>query len=113
MRIKRFLLLPLILLGCHKSQDNLAVTRIEIDEVAQEQQIPKALMGQIDEELKEEFKTTPPLYSFMPLTVAFKQDQNGVLKNPITEFSFPKGGGALDMKDFVTGEGSFYMYFPA
>jgi hypothetical protein len=29
------------------------------------------------------------------------------------KFSFPKGGGRLDLKNIITGQGSFYFSFPA
>ncbi len=107
------LLLPfLFLLSCTRHQETEAPKRIEIDQVAAEQQIPKSVMAKLDEDFKEEFKMTPPLYSFMPLTVAFKEDQPEVLVNSSIEYIFPKGGGQLDLKDVIKGEGSFYMFFP-
>jgi hypothetical protein len=105
-------LLLFFLVGCTGHQENDVPTRIEIDQVAVEQQIPKSVMAQLDEDFKEEFKTTPPLYAFIPLTVAFKEIQPGVLNTPFLEYAYPKGGGQLDLKEVLKGEGSFYMYFP-
>lgn len=111
----KFLRLSILffLVGCTEHRETDAPTRIEIDQVAAEQQIPKGVMAQLDEDFKEEFKTAPPLYAFMPLAVAFKEDQPGVLSSPWLEYGFTKGGGLLDLKDVLKGEGSFYMYFPA
>lgn len=112
--MKIWLLTPLLfLLGCTGNHEAEAPLRVEIDKVAIEQQIPKGIMSQLDEDFKEEFKISPPLYSFMPLTVAFKEDQPDVLTHPALEYSFPKGGGLLDLKDVLKGEGSFFMSFPA
>jgi hypothetical protein len=102
----------LFLSACHLKDYKSNKTVLEITEIAEEQQIPKAILQQLDEELKEEFKTTPPLYSFMPINVAFLQKQEEVLKQPHIQYNLPKGGGEIDMRDVVSGEGSFYMYFP-
>jgi hypothetical protein len=72
----------LFLSACHLKDYKSNKTVLEITEIAEEQQIPKAILQQLDEELKEEFKTTPPLYSFMPINVAFLQKQEEVLAPP-------------------------------
>ena len=87
-------------------------TLIDITELAREQQIPKQILAQVDEELKEEFKSSPPLYGFIPLQVQFSELQPGVLKKPNQKFVFPKGGGQVNLADVVDGSGSFNMYFP-
>lgn len=102
----------ILISGCTDKNAKPEKTFIEVNEIAQEQQIPKALLQKIDEELKEEFKATPPLYSFIPLQLAFLEQQQGVLKNPHIQYNLPKGGGEVDMRDVVSGEGSFFMYFP-
>lgn len=101
-----------VLSGCHSKDYKADKTVVEISEIAVEQQIPKALLQKLDEELSEEFKTTPPLYSFIPINVAFLQKQEQVLKQPHIQYNLPKGGGEVDMRDVISGEGSFYMYFP-
>lgn len=101
-----------VLGACHSKDQTANKTVVEISELAQEQQIPKALLQKLDEELSEEFKTTPPLYSFMPINIAFLQQQEQVLKQPHIQYNLPKGGGEIDMRDVVNGDGSFYMYFP-
>lgn len=100
----------LLLLSCHRQSEDSAV-RIEIEEVPIEQQVPKNILQELDNEFKEEFKTTPPIYTFIPIQLAFKEDQPGVLTQPHVEYSFPKGGGQLDLKNVVADTGSFYMYF--
>ena len=103
----------LLFLSACSSKDNTAEkTVVEITEIAEEKQIPKALLQALDDELSEEFKTTPPLYSFLPISVAFLQKQDQVLKQPHIQYNLPKGGGEIDMRDVVSGDGSFYMYFP-
>ena len=65
--------------------------------MAKEQLIPKQIMRVLDEELQEEFKTTAPLYSFIPIKVEFLDQQADVLKKPHWQYEFPKGGGSVDI----------------
>lgn len=109
---KILLLSFLFLLSCKASHESHNPQTIEVTEIAADQQIPKALMSELDEELKEDFKMAAPLYAFIPLTVQFTEGQQGVLTNPEIQVVFPKGGGAVDLKDFIAGDGSFYMSFP-
>jgi len=102
----------LFLLSCTDSHSKDEPYIIDVTEIAKEVQIPKQLLLELDEELKEEFKASPPLYSFIPVSVQFQEVQSGVLSKPVVQFSFPKGGGAVDLKNVVTSEGSFYMSFP-
>ena len=102
----------LTLSSCTKSEVHSEITLIEINDLAQEQQIPKVLLQKLDEQFKDEFKSSPPIYSFLPLTVSIHSDQNDVLKRKKYVYKFPKGGGEVDLRDIVVGEGSFYLYFP-
>lgn len=102
----------LFLISCKSAHDSQEAHNLEVIEIAQDQQIPKALMSELDNELKEDFKSAPPLYSFLPLTVQFDEGQTGVLTKPRVQVVFPKGGGAVDLKDVVAGDGSFFMSFP-
>jgi hypothetical protein len=110
--MKFILLSVLFLFSCSNSNEKKEPYTIEVNEIAKEVQIPKQLLQELDEELKEEFKASPPLYSFIPLTVQFQELQSGVLSKPSVQFNFPKGGGAIDLKDVITSEGSFYVSFP-
>ena len=101
-----------LLSSCNSKDHKPEKTVVDISEIAAEQQIPKALLQKLDEELSEEFKTNAPLYSFLPINVAFLQKQEQVLKQPHIQYNLPKGGGEIDMRDVVNGDGSFYMYFP-
>lgn len=106
------LLLFFLLLGCtHKnSYENDEI--IEIKSIAKEVQIPKVLMSSLVTEIISDSKTLTPVYLFMPLQVRFSELSDGVLKKPALRYSFPKGGGNIDLKDIVTGFGSFFLSFP-
>jgi hypothetical protein len=102
----------LFLISCSSDNSATQPTLIEINEIASEQQIPKQLLAELDAELAEEFKSTAPFYSFIPITVQFEELQLGVLTRPKLQYNFPKGGGAIDLKNVVAAEGSFFMSFP-
>jgi hypothetical protein len=98
--------------ACKKNEVHNEVTTIEVNDLAEEQRIPKVLLQAVDEQFKEQFRSSPPIYSFIPLTVAFQSDQNNVLSLNKYIYKFPKGGGKIDLRDILKGEGSFYLYFP-
>ena len=111
--LKKLLLILFIFVGCTSKKDKLEPLIINVTEVAKEQQIPKQLMLELDSDLGEEFKNSPPLFSFYPLQVKLLEHNQSVLKKPSVIYNFPKGGGLIDLKDVLTGQGSFYFSFPA
>lgn len=110
--MKSALLFLILLSSCTKPQNKSESYTVDIAEVATEISIPKDMLKELDSELGEEFKSSSPLYSFIPVNIKFEELQAGVLAKPSLQFNFPKGGGAIDLKDVVTSDGSFYMSFP-
>lgn len=104
--------LALIMTGCFGGGEPASPERIEVLVIAKEVQIPKILMSNIETEILAESKTIAPVYLFMPLEVQFVDLGDGVLKYPNMIFNLPKGGGSIDLKDVITGTGSFYLRFP-
>jgi hypothetical protein len=102
----------LFLMACTSQHRPVETVKFEVTEIAQEVQIPKMVMNEVDEEVKKDGAAVAPVYLFTPLQVQFTELSANVLKNPSFSYVFPKGGGQLDLKDVVTGEGSFYMSFP-
>lgn len=98
--------------GCGGHHPEAPVTQVEITDVAREAQIPKLIMSEVDDELAKDAKNAP-LYIFMPLQVQFSSLSEDALAAPELRYQLPKGGGRIDLKDIVTGFGSFYMHFPA
>lgn len=107
------LLLIFLLVGCaqHRSPENDEI--IDVKSIAKEVQIPKILMTSLVKEIISDSKTLTPVYLFMPLQVRLVEQNEGVLKKPAIRINFPKGGGNIDLKDIVTGFGSFFLSFPA
>ncbi|MEQ1723296.1 MAG: hypothetical protein ABL930_08965 [Pseudobdellovibrio sp.] len=100
------------LLSCFKNSDGMSVEVIEVNEIAKEAFIPKALMAEVKDDILKNSKTISPVYLFTPLQVQFTELNENVLRKPALKYSFPKGGGRIDLKDVVIGDGSFYMSFP-
>lgn|GEM_PF-3770322 len=110
---KGLVLLILILTGCFKNQDDVFIKKIEVQTIAQEVQIPKSIMNELEIEVREESKTIVPVYLFIPLEVQFTEINSDVLAHSTMLFALPKGGGHIDLKNVVTGFGSFYLSFPS
>lgn len=98
--------------GCFQSKKIISSEKIEIHSIADEVQIPKIIMSDLQAEITSESKTIAPVYMFATLQVRFVEFNEGVLKNPSMTFVFPKGGGRIDLKDVISGSGSFYLSFP-
>lgn len=99
--------------GCFKKNDSVHFENIEINDIAKEAMVPKLVMTEIENEFKKETKTITPVYIFRRAMVQFNEHSEEVLTKPAIRFQLPKGGGRIDLKDIVTGVGSFYMSFPA
>lgn len=109
---KWLLCLAFTMTACSRGSEHEAPEIIEVLAIAKEVQIPKVLMSNIEAEINAESKTIAPVYLFMPLEVQFVTLTKGVLKTPNMIFKLPKGGGSIDLKDVIAGDGSFYMRFP-
>jgi hypothetical protein len=81
--------------------------------VAQDIKLPRNLFKELEKEISDDLKTTLPVFVYMPLQVEFREKGHGVLKDSPLLFSFEKGGGQVDLKEVVAGQGTFFMSFPA
>lgn len=104
-----------ILVSCSSHHESESIQKIEIKEVSEDIKLPLNLFKEFEKELSEEFKSVGPVFIFMPLQVQFNEIEHGrgVLKDAKIQFDFEKGGGKVDLKEVVSGKGSFYMSFPA
>ena len=100
-------------LACTRQHNDIEPAVTEINDIAAEQSIPKVLIEQLEAEVQTESKSITPLFFFIPLQVEFTEKSPGVFKSPLLRFNFPKGGGSIDLKDVVVGEGTYFMNFPA
>lgn len=99
-----------ILMGCEKKIET--KPRIIVNKsMAADFKIPDKIFTEIKNNLGENFKVEPE-FLFTELEVELFTDQKSVLSYSNLVFKLPKGGGAIDLKDYVTGEGSFYLSFP-
>ena len=105
-------LLSFLFLGCFKHEKIAESVRVDVNAIAKELQIPRALMAEVEAEMAKESKNFSPVFIFIPLQVQFDELSKSVLKTPSLRYSFPKGGGSIDYKDLVLGYGSFFMSFP-
>ena len=49
---------------------------------------------------------------FVPVTLILKEKNPGILKKPELRIEYPRGGGTLDLSQWLTGrQGSFYVRF--
>ncbi len=115
--MRRFFLASLLIgiTSCSSHKEHEAINTIKVKEVAEDISLPLNLFKEFEKELEEEFKSVSPVFIFMPLEVQFAEthDGRGVLKDVAIKFDLEKGGGKVDLKEIVTGQGSFYMHFPA
>ncbi len=101
----------LVLCGCFAKKIESDQPATRVTDMAQEIKLPKELMVEVLKELGEDTKTMTPVFIFIPLKIQLTEKSKGVLISNPLKFSFPKGGGQLDLKDYVTGAGSFYLSF--
>ncbi len=106
----------ILISGCSSHhEEKETINTVQAKEVAKDIKLPLNLFKEFEKEIAEEFKSVAPVYIFMPLQVQFSEvaGNRGVLKDTMVRFEFDKGGGQIDLKDVVSGTGSFYMSFPA
>lgn len=104
------LLLMFILTACQKPEDSKPKIILN-NSLASDFKVPEAIFTAIKKNMGEGI-TTDPEYIFTDLEVELKTDQKSVLSYSKLLFKLPNGGGEIDLKDYVTGDGSFYLSFP-
>lgn len=102
--------LTLLFMSCKKAEE--AKPKIIVNKaLASDFKVPVAVFDAIKKSMGEGV-TIEPEYMFTELEVEIHTDQKNVLSYPRLLFKLPNGGGGIDLKDYVTGEGSFYLRFP-
>ena len=111
MKILAFTLgLMFVLSACKKAEE--AKPKVIVNNaLASDFKVPEGVFTAIKKHMGEGV-TTEPEYLFTDLEVEIHSDQKSVLSYSRLLFKLPNGGGEIDLKDFVTGEGSFYLHFP-
>lgn len=103
------LLLVLAAAGCTKEARHEEFTEIKINQIAEDFKIPKKIFDDIEAPDKSGAKKAESIYFYAPIRVILESDQN--IKNSPLRFEFPNGGGKIDLKDYLTGEGTFSFSF--
>jgi hypothetical protein len=102
----------LVLPGCNPSQSHeKPYTEVKIEARAADFKVPKKMLDQIETDLVGA-AAVQSIYLFAPIAVVLSADSNAVIKNNPTRITFPNGGGKIDLAEYVSGQGSFYMSFP-
>ncbi len=102
----------LTLMSCRKvSNADLPTQVIKIQSTSEDIRIPKIIFENIISDIKNESMSADPVYLFQPLDVVIESEsgQTPVVK---TNYQFSNGGGVIDLKNSMAGQGSFYFYFP-
>lgn len=102
--------LVLLFSSCEKVHDTKPKVIVN-NSLAADFKMPEALFEEIKKNLGAE--KIEPDYVFTDLEVEISTDQKNVLSYSNLLFKLPNGGGGVDLKDYVTGDGSFYLSFPA
>lgn len=99
--------------GCYffKKQE-VAYKDIIVENRATDFKVPKLIFDEIETELLKETPNLQPVYLFSPLQVILESQSVGVVKDDAVRITFPMGGGELDLKDYILGQGSFSLSFP-
>ncbi len=102
----------LILSGCKSSQDHeVHYTEVKVEARADDFKVPKKLFDQIETDLVGT-AAVQSVYLFTPIEVLLSAESSAVIKNSPTRITFPNGGGKIDLAEYVSGQGSFYISFP-
>lgn len=102
--------LVLLFSSCEKAHETKPKIIVN-NSIAADFKLPVAIFAEIKKNLGEDIKVEPE-YVFTNLDVEISSDQKNVLSYSDLLFKLPNGGGGIDLKDYLTGEGSFYLRFP-
>ena len=106
------LLSLLVLSGCHFAQSHdVHYTDVKIEARAEDFKVPKKIFDQIETELVGS-ASVQSVYLLAPIQAVLFSESNAVLKDNPARITFPNGGGKLDLANYVSGQGSFYLSFP-
>lgn len=111
MRLGLFFCLTFILLSCKKNHEmtHENFRSIKIDEIPQDFQVPSQLWDQIQHKSAPDQEDT---IIFLPISVNLKEKNPGILKSNELSIEFPRGGGLVDLSQWVTQEnGTFFLKF--
>lgn len=95
--------------GCPKDHGHEEFEEIKIEQISNDFKIPKKIFDDIEALDKNGAKKADSIYFYSPIKVILESDQ--IIKKSPLKFQFPNGGGKIDLKDYLTGEGTFSFSF--
>lgn len=93
--------------------DEIKYQEVQIEELATDFKLPRKIFDTIESDVRVTSAKLRPVYLFAPLNVVLYSKGNDVIKNSPVKVSFPNGGGKLDLKDYLSQQGTFSLSFPA
>lgn len=87
-------------------------TVIKINKAPEDFKIPKYILDNVEQKLQDEGVKSAPVYISIPLTVRLMATSDQVLTHQYLEINLDNGGGQIDLKDIITGQGTFALSFP-
>ncbi len=103
----------LFLSSCHFfAKKEIQFTEYKIEIVPRDFKIPKKIFSIIEDQIYEESKNLTPVYIYTPLEAILFSEADDVLSQKAIKIKLPNGGGSIDLKELVIGEGSFFLSFP-
>lgn len=110
--MNKLILLSFIFMGCHFfKEEPIYYNQVNVNTVPSDFKVPKKIFSEISGQEESSEKSLKPVYIFVPLSVALSADIEVMPKSPL-KVNFPNGGGKIDLKEYLSGTGSFYMNFP-
>lgn len=109
MKLAVYLLFLLMTVSCKKPEESKPKV-ITVNSVAADFKVPEQIFIEMKKRIQE--LTIGKEFIFTDLEVELYSDQQSVLSYPHLRFKLSNSGGEIDLKDYVTGQGSFYLRFP-
>lgn len=106
-----YFLILFILVGCTPTPTEFVGQTHKSETPSEDVHIPKVIFDTISKNVRSESSTIEPVYLFQPLEVIIHSENNNFLSED-HKYIFLNGGGKIDLKNILKGNGSFSFYFP-
>jgi hypothetical protein len=107
---KNILIIFLIFNSCTSHERPFSGEVHKSESISEDIQIPKVIFDTIYKNIRAESSSAEPVYLFQPLEVVVESKSTAVMGSH--KYIFANGGGRIDLKSIIKGQGSFYFYFP-
>ncbi len=97
--------------SCKSNPQEFSGKTHKIESISEDIRIPKVIFDTIYKNIRSESSSVEPVYLFHPLEVVVASNHSEAVPTS-HKFVFANGGGRIDLKPILKGQGSFYFYFP-